>query len=167
MIRIAITGPESCGKTTLSEALALHYSADLVPEYARTYLGKIDRAYKLEDLDVIAEKHLEYMSLSQNSIQIVDTDFVVLSIWSKFKFDFVSPLISKLVQDTQFDLTILCAPDIPWKPDPLRENPNDREVLFKLYVEQLDALNRRYLIVENNHEERLKKSIKSIDSILI
>ena len=37
-IKVVIFGPESTGKTTLSEQLARHYNSVWVPEYARKYL---------------------------------------------------------------------------------------------------------------------------------
>ena len=40
MIRIAVTGPESSGKSTLSSSLASLVNGVLIPEYAREYLTK-------------------------------------------------------------------------------------------------------------------------------
>ena len=37
-LKIAFTGPESSGKTTLSEWVSQTYNMDLVEEYAREYL---------------------------------------------------------------------------------------------------------------------------------
>ena len=37
--RIAITGPESTGKSTLTEQLANHFNTLWVKEYAREYLN--------------------------------------------------------------------------------------------------------------------------------
>ena len=38
IIKIVLFGPESTGKTTLSEQLARYYNTVWVPEYAREYL---------------------------------------------------------------------------------------------------------------------------------
>lgn len=38
IIKVVLFGPESTGKTTLSEQLARYYSTVWVPEYAREYL---------------------------------------------------------------------------------------------------------------------------------
>ena len=37
IIKIAIVGPESTGKSTISKGLAQHYQTLWVPEYARYY----------------------------------------------------------------------------------------------------------------------------------
>ena len=60
-IKIAITGPESCGKTTLSKALKKHYKESiLVPEFAREYLHKLNSKYQYSDLLNIANTILTY-----------------------------------------------------------------------------------------------------------
>ena len=52
---IVLTGPESCGKSTLAQLLADHWHSPLVPEVAREYLsGK--SAYKKKDLLEIAKQ---------------------------------------------------------------------------------------------------------------
>ena len=42
MFKIAITGPESTGKSTLAEKLARHFNVDFIPEYSRTYLENFE-----------------------------------------------------------------------------------------------------------------------------
>jgi nicotinamide riboside kinase len=54
----------------------------------------------------------------------------------------------------QFDHYFLCAPDIPWEPDPLRENPLNREMLFGLYLEQLEKYGRNFTILTGHLENR-------------
>lgn len=56
IIKVVLFGPESTGKTTLSEQLARYYSTVWVPEYAREY-RRINGMKK--------EKHVSYMTLSQ------------------------------------------------------------------------------------------------------
>ena len=45
--RIAITGPESTGKSTLTKALAIHFNTLWVEEFARTYLNNLGRSYEI------------------------------------------------------------------------------------------------------------------------
>ena len=59
MLRIAVTGPESSGKTTLCTALEEHYQVPHIPEYARTYLEQTQGQYQCSDLDIIAQGQLE------------------------------------------------------------------------------------------------------------
>lgn len=167
MIRIAITGPESSGKTTLSQSLAEHFSVDYIPEFARVYLEKKTDKYIQSDLDQIAEGQLKSInSFSHCEVNICDSDFSVLEIWSQYKYGNVSVLIQNLVEQDLFDLHILCAPDIPWEEDPLRENAETRDQLFELYKASLDRYDKNYIIVSGEHKSRLKKSLQSIDLLL-
>ncbi len=49
------------------------------------------------------------------------------------------------------DLYLLCAPDIPWKADNVRENSGEsRELLFNRYKEEITALNTPLKIISGN-----------------
>ena len=166
MIRIAITGPESSGKTTLSQSLAEYLNVVFIPEYARSYLEKTNGRYNQSDLDLIAKGQLESISAPQNKIIICDTDFSVLEIWSQYKYGSVSDSIQSIVEQNLFDLHILCTPDIPWEEDSLRENPVNRDQLFELYKESLNRHNKKFIIVTGEHKNRIEKSLHSIDRLL-
>ena len=57
--RIAIVGPESTGKSILSEQLAKHYNSLFVAEYAREYIEQLQRDYTIEDIETIARMQLK------------------------------------------------------------------------------------------------------------
>jgi NadR type nicotinamide-nucleotide adenylyltransferase len=166
MLRIAITGPESSGKTTLSQALSEHFKVAFIPEFAREYLEKTNGKYEQLDLDKIAQRQFKSLVSSENNIVICDTDFSVLEIWSHYKYKKVSELINKLVSDKLFDLHILCSPDIPWEADVLRENPNSRDLLFELYKESLTQNNKHFIVVNGSPKNRLEKSLLAIDALI-
>ena len=166
MLRIAITGPESSGKTTLAKALSEHYNISFVPEFARTYLEKTEGKYKQLDLDIIAQGQLKSIISAEDTIVISDTDFSVLEIWSQYKYKNTSELINKLVQKELFDLHILCSPDIPWEADLLRENPNSRDLLFELYSKSLNSNNKNFIVVNGSAKNRLEKSIQAVDPLI-
>ena len=163
MLRIAITGPESSGKTTLCSLLSQHYNVSYIPEFARAYLEKTQGIYKQLDLDYIAQGQLKSLLSFKDKMAICDTDFTVLEIWSKYKYNNVSEIIRELLNKDLFDLHILCTPDIPWEEDPLRENSNTRGELFELYKESLRRHNKNFIVVAGAHKERLKKSLQAID----
>jgi NadR type nicotinamide-nucleotide adenylyltransferase len=165
MIKIAITGPESSGKTTLAKQLSEVFSAHYIPEFARQYLEENGLDYDQFDLDEIAEGQHDLVVNSQNLMNIVDSDYVVLKIWSEQKYGFASSLINELVSENHFDLHVLCAPDIPWENDPMRENPNDRHDLFEKYLNVLNAFKKDYIIVSGSEDERLKKSSAAIRAL--
>ncbi|MCH2224693.1 MAG: AAA family ATPase [Crocinitomicaceae bacterium] len=167
MIRIAFTGPESSGKSTLAKAISESMKGQYVEEFARSYLEDHGPEYDIQDLDVMAKGHLESILRASSPLQLIDTDFIVFKIWSEYKYDGASPFIHRLVSENWFDLHVLCAPDITWEPDDLRENPNDRDILFQRYVEGLEKLHKPYLIVEGPHTKRKEKLEKVIKKLLI
>ncbi len=161
-LRIAFTGPESSGKTTLAAWLSSFLELPFIEEYARTYLAD-QIEYKQEDLDFMAKKQAE---LWPKHGLIADTEMHVFQIWSAVKYAEVSPLISELLNTQQFDHYFLCAPDIPWEADPLRENPLNREMLFDLYLEQLEKSGRNFTILTGNLENRQELIKVSISELL-
>ena len=168
MIKIAITGPESSGKTTLTEALADYFGVAPIPEYAREYFNENGLEYTQEDLDDIAEGHAENLQIfltEKSPVNIVDTDFIVLKIWSEYKYKFASNYINSLVSENHFDLHILCAPDIPWEKDPMRENPNDRHELFEQYVHTLNKFKKDFIIVNGSRtiEKKYRRNYQALN----
>ena len=161
-LKIAFTGPESSGKTTMAELIAKAYSTSFIPEYAREFL-KNKTTYTLADLDEIAKKQVELCKASKNKLVISDTETAVMLIWSQEKFKEVSPIIQNMWELQDFDHLFLCAPDIPWEQDALRENPFDRERLFKLYNDLLVKKNSSFSIIRGGLEERMLLCKKQIE----
>jgi NadR type nicotinamide-nucleotide adenylyltransferase len=167
MIKVVITGPESSGKTTLAKALAEHYLAPWVPEYARDYLNHLNQPYQEEDLLEIARGQVEReneAAAEKLDLLICDTSLVVIKIWSKYRYGRCHPWILEQIEQRPVDLYLLCSPDIPWEPDPQRENPDDRDELFKLYKRALK--DKPSVVIRGNESERLKQAISEIEHLL-
>ena len=164
-LKIAFTGPESSGKTTMAELIAEAYSTSYIPEYAREFLED-KTTYTLDDLDIIAKKQVELCKASKNMLLISDTEMAVMLIWSHEKFKEVSPIIQYLWEAQDFDHLFLCAPDIPWEADKLRENPLDRERLFMLYEELLTKNNCSFSILRGSLNQRIIACKKQMELLL-
>lgn len=166
MIKVAITGPESSGKTTLSEQLANHFNVEWVPEFARTYLIERGGAYTQEDLDSIAKGQFEEMEKVQDrELVFYDTDLTVIKIWSEYKYNSSSTMIDEFLRKQEVDLYLLCKPDLPWEEDPLRENPNNREVLYDLYLDALKDKGVTFAIISGTPKERLEHAIATVNTV--
>ena len=155
--KIAFTGPECSGKSTMAKWLAKELSYEIVDEYAREYL-KDKSAYSIDDLDMIAAEQFE-----RNSVEgslVIDTEMLVMKIWSKEKYQGVSKKIIQLLKRQQIDIYFLCKPDFNWVSDPLRENPQDRDRLFDMYEAFLKKYGFSYSVLSGSDAER-KKIIKA------
>ena len=167
MLKIVITGPESSGKTTLATALAVHYQEPLVPEFAREYLDNLGRPYIEDDLLHIAagQSFSEDKGLaSARTMVICDTDMLTLRIWSNVKYGQFNKRINPLWFDALPNLYLVCAPDLPWEPDPQREDPDDREMLFDMYITEIERAKVNYAVIKG--EDRTNTAIRLLDGFL-
>lgn len=162
-MKIAFTGPECSGKSTVSKALAEQLQLPWIKEFAREYLEGLDRDYVTDDIITIAQQ--QYALWKENTF-IADTEMLVCSIWYEEKTGHRSAEIESLLQAQEFDVCFLCKPDIPWEFDELRENPNDRERLFELYKSRLDELGLPYTVIEGNMEQRTAQAYDVIRNLI-
>jgi nicotinamide riboside kinase len=137
--------------------------AACIEEYSRKYLAEKGSKYSAEDLDTIAGEQFRSTLVAQksnNRFLIADTDMHTMAVWSMEKYGSVSSVIGDLLQQEEFDLYLLCRPDIPWQYDPLRENPNDRERLFDAYFHSLVHSGRNFEIVDGLGDLRLARAFE-------
>lgn len=157
---LAVVGPESTGKTTLAKSIAETWSIPWVEEAARGYLeGRA--GYEEADLLEIARRQ---WSLEQEAIArarrrggalVLDTDLLVIRIWAEVRFRRCDPWIIERLEDAPPRLYLLTGTEVPWEPDPLRENPHDRDQLYRLYREALVASKHAFLELEGTTEARI------------
>lgn len=164
---IAVTGPESTGKSWLTSKLAQHFDGFFVHEFAREYLSMRNNQYTLQDVVHIAaqqEKAIKAGQLTAKQYLFADTELLVCYIWAQFVFGYVPETIAESLQQQHFDLYLLCYPDLPWEPDPLREHPNERMVLFELYEKMLTDLKWPFVIIKGTGNKRLQNALHAINS---
>lgn len=169
IIKIAITGPESTGKSMLAQQLAGYYHTVWVPEYAREYIDELERPYIHKDILKIAKGQLRNernMEGHANRILLCDTELIVTKIWSEVKYKTCDAWILKMIENHPYDLYLLCNIDLPWKEDPQREHPHMRETLFNLYFNELLERQFPFAVISGTGEERLKNAINSVEQLI-
>lgn len=149
-IKIVVTGPESTGKTTLCTQLSELYKGTMIPEFSREYLVKTKGLYQLADIECIGltQSLRNNQFMDDESVLFCDTDAMTSYIWAKEKFQTSFTGLEKAFKDNPPDLYLLCFPDLRWEYDDLRENPNDLESLFKVYLEQIIEIKASYSIIQ-------------------
>ena len=172
MLKIAILGPESTGKSTLAEQLAAHFGTDFVPEYSREYLKDFEGQYQIDDVVKIAlgqQRWIDKAKATNTEMLIADTEMIVNKIWCKYVFHSIPETINNLVINQDFDLYLLCDIDLEWSFDPLRENPDfeERKTIFEMYEEELSHLNANYRIIDGQDQQRLQNAINAIKQQII
>jgi NadR type nicotinamide-nucleotide adenylyltransferase len=166
IIRVALIGPESTSKSTLSEELANHYQTVWVPEYARTYLKELKYKYTLQDILVIAQeqfKQEQELLKTANRFIFIDTELIVSKVWCTDVFNTCPDWITETAGNYPYDLYLLTYPDLPWEEDPLRENPHRRMYFYDWYERELKKTNASYTIITGIGEQRLKNAISAVE----
>lgn len=167
--KIAVTGPESTGKSRLARQLADHYDTAYAPEYAREYIDRLDRDYVQQDITNIAKgqlaAELEAMKRAR-SLLFCDTELIVTKIWSLHKYGSCDPWITGQIQENPYDLVLLCDVDMPWEPDPQREHPHLRSYFFDWFRRELNVYGLPYRIVRGMGKERLRNAIDAVEAYL-
>ena len=168
--RILILGPESTGKSTLAEKLAKQFAEPWVPEVAREYLEKLDRTYAYEDLLQIGKKQMQLedeLAMQAQHFLFCDTDLRVIQVWSQHHYGKVDPWVLEEIARRTYDLILLCAPDLPWQADPLREHPEleMRQQFFEVYKQLGQASGFPWILISGDTDKRLSTAIQAVGSL--
>ena len=194
LIKVAVIGPESTGKSTLCELLAQHYNTQWCPEFAREYLLTHGTDYTYDDLLYIAKGQLamedEYIqstvdgpqptvnsNSSSNSYRItthdspilfIDTEMYVMKVWCEFVFGKCHRWVLDQIIERKYDLYLLCNTDLPWVKDQLREYPDlkTRDILYHIYKDIMINQSTPWVDISGDYDERLQKAIKAIDQLM-
>ena len=169
--KVVIIGPESTGKSTLSEALAKELRTVWVPEYARSYLEQLQRPYTEEDLLTIAKSQIENeddLMAKAKKLLICDTDLHVVKVWSEHKYGRCDKWILEEIARRKYDLYLLTYIDIIWEDDPLREHGEleMRHYFYKIYKDIVQHSNVNWAEIKGNEAERLQHALQAINTFI-
>ena len=172
IIKIALFGPESTGKTTLAKQLAEHFKTAWVPEYARNYLQekweKSGQICDANDMIPIAygQTKLENVSLSNaNKYLFCDTNLLVTKVFSEVYYNFCDPILEKAALQHEYDLFFLTNIDVPWEKDDLRDKPEGRESVFAVFKQTLIDNNKPFITLSGDKDLRLSKAISIVNDL--
>lgn len=165
--KIAIVGPESTGKSTISQALAKHYNVPWVPEYARYYCSALTEACTMQDEinmfhgQVALEESV--LAIAETEFIICDTTFITVKIWSDEILGESPSIVLEALKARTYDFYVLLDIDLPWQEDPLRDFPHMREHFMSIWHKELKAMQANYAVV-GGIEHRLQNAINAIDA---
>ena len=174
ILKIVLFGPESTGKSTLSQQLAKHYNTVWVREYAREYLQdkwnnerKTCESTDLLPIAIGQMKSENKLVKKADKVLICDTDLLETKVYSESYYGgVVDPHLDKYAIENQYDLYFLTYIDTVWEADDLRDKPNERQKMFDAFESVLKKCNRPYIILKGNKKIRLQTAINAIDKLL-
>ncbi len=184
VIKVAILGAESTGKTTLCRDLAKHFGSPWVPEYMRIYLqekwdneqitctwddllpiaqGQIDLENKL------AQQASQNLQPSQNpetqKYLFCDTSLFELMVYSNWYYGDCPPALTQAALTHHYDLILLTEVDTPWVADDLRDSPHQREEISAYFENQLNSHDKKFKRVGGDRKERVRQVVECLKEL--
>lgn len=172
--RVCVLGAESTGTTTMAQALADHYGTSWVPEYGREYWIEKMRSGDLGHWDEsefvhIAEEQSRREKLaarSANKVLFCDTDAFATSVWFERYMQKRSAAVELIANSRQYDLTLLTGDEIPFEQDGFRDGEHIRRWMHERFIERLDEVNRPYVLLRGDHQQRLSLATLAVDNLI-
>lgn len=170
MKRIVITGAESTGKTTLTQSLSGYYGEPWSGEFVRDYVTRIQRNLGKDDLNAIAEGQFNCEDIGRDKAKqclFHDTNILSSILYAKHYFDTEIEWVQNTFLRRQYDLYLLCMPDIPWEADEgQRESAEARQILHQKFKTTLDTLKLPYVEISGDAVARMSTAVQAIDALL-
>ena len=170
--KVAILGPESCGKSTLVKRLSEKFSFPMLEEYGRTYYEEHNGITSQHSFAEIIERHntklLELKNRAEKPVILSDTDYITTKVFYDLYYpqDQVLDLYRQPMEE--YDYRILLYPDNKASQDGTRQfiSNSQRISHFNLITQELFNRNLKYIIVKGSYEEKFDTCSEIIKKIL-
>jgi NadR type nicotinamide-nucleotide adenylyltransferase len=171
-LRIVVTGPECTGKTTLAARLAEAIGAPWVAEASRAYAERAareGRTLTAADVEPIAGAQIaaeDAVLAAAPPVVVLDTDLLSTIAYAAHYYGRDVAWINAAARERRGDLYLLCAPDIPWVPDGIRDRPDAREELLALFRRVLCRFDANVAEVRGLGAARLDAALHAVRPLL-
>ncbi len=180
--RVALVGPESSGKSTLTKRLAAHFGAAYAPEYARGYLEAVpdpwiggDGANGFDEAALVTILHGQRASVeavtrqSETGIVFSDTEAIVTACWSQALLGFVPDMAELFIRQQKYDLYLVQTASPFWVDDSSqRVQPDyaERKAFEESCVARLRQHGCPYVCLQGTWEEREAQAVAAVEDAL-
>jgi len=171
--RIVVMGPESCGKSTLTQNLANHYQTNFVIEYGRLVYEN-NGGVTIDDFIPIStgRQDLEdWMIKHSNKLLFCDTEDITTYLFSKMFYPDECNKVEGYFQEIlerkpKYDLYLLMKPDCDGVQDGTRHFLDERWEHYEMI--KLELVNRgcKFVEIGGDWDNRFKESISVINDFL-
>ena len=166
MKRIVVTGSECTGKSTLARQLAAWLKVPSLTEASRAVAEAMARPLTADDVGTIASRHMAQedalVHRARPALVVLDTDLVSTVVYARHYYGACAAWITEEASARRADLYLLCAPDLPWEADGVRDRPTARTELHAAFGAQLQAMGARVLPVDGRGPLRLQRATAAI-----
>ena len=151
----------------MAKRMAEVYQTEFVPEVARELISSND--FSLDDIIRIGHAQTQRLKdklKTANKVLFCDTDLITTQIYSRRYLHEVPEVLFALEREITYDLYFLFHSDVPWVADGLRDLGNQREMMAKIFEEELSLRKIRPIDVKGTWSEREKIVRREIDLLL-
>ncbi|MFJ4143097.1 AAA family ATPase [Pseudomonas sp. NPDC089734] len=169
---LVLTGPESSGKSWLSNEIRNRFGGVLVGEYVRYFIEQQGRDTFYSDIPDIARGQLAWEDAARATappLLILDTHLLSNLLWSKALFGDCPPWIEQQLLGRHYDLHLLLSPEgVDWVNDGQRCQPqlSERQAFFEDSRQWLDCHAQSYQIIGGNWTERREQALAAVSQLL-
>ena len=169
VLRIAVLGAESSGKSTLCEALTQRYDTVWVPEYLREFVDTMGRVPFEADQFGIARTQREREDAAAARAKrylFCDTTPLMTALYSRVYWGRVDAQLAELARSHDYALTLVTATDTPWTPDGLqRESEAVREMVHRMVLAELNERGIPFVLIEGDLPQRLRQVERALEAL--
>jgi nicotinamide riboside kinase len=171
LIKIALLGAESTGKTQLATDLAAclrsqGHSVSHIPEYLRLWCDTAGRTPRADEQQGIAQAQTAQIAQAPSSTYLLaDTTALMTAVYSDLLFGDDSLYPMALEEQRAFDLTLVTGLDLPWVADPQRDGPHSRAPVDAALRAALARGNLPYQVVYGKDAARTHNAMNAIELI--
>lgn len=177
LLKVAIMGIESTGKTTLCKYLAKRYSTSYVAEYGRDYvvneLGGNELALVYDDFPKIAYGHKIRQNCEEktaNKILFIDTTALETQMYCIRYTNRESDVLKEIIKNEDYDLYLIEKTEgTVWVPDGIRINNswghrNCLDNIFETLVGFHLSNKNNLIYLSGNYLDRFNQAINAIEN---
>lgn len=169
---LVLAGPESSGKSWLSNEIHANFGGILVGEYVRHFIEREARLTCYQDITAIAQGQLGWEDEArskQPSLLILDTHLLSNILWSRTLFGACPAWIEQALLARHYDLHLLLSPEaVAWHDDGQRCQPAlaDRQAFFQASRQWLELHGQPCQVLQEDWEQRKEAAFTAVSNLL-
>lgn len=169
---LVLTGPESSGKSWLSNEIHANFGGILVGEYVRYFIETEARVTCYQDITPIARGQLAWEDEArahQPPLLILDTHLLSNILWSRTLFGACPTWIEQALLQRHYDLHLLLSPEaVDWHDDGQRCQPElaERQAFFQASHEWLELNHQPFQVLQGDWKNRKEAAFQAVNRLL-